>query len=191
MKRPFTMSRGNSPRDGDRGGGPAGEWRADGQSVAGGSIPQPPSKAGDLPNHRKIKKPGPLVIGPGDVRADKKGAARHDPALTRVDLGSGGSAVLGRGGEAMPETDSRSSRPASRRTNVDPQTSTTLTSNGGSASTTVMKAPHPKKFSALNINKKFFGYNSATPTQSSSISTPSSTKVGIVNRESIRSNFGV
>ena len=72
-----------------------------------------------------------------------------------------------------------------------PQTSTTLTSNGGPASTTVTKAFHPKKFSSVNINKKFLENNSATPSQSSSTSTSSSTKVGIVNRELIRSNFGM
>jgi len=72
-----------------------------------------------------------------------------------------------------------------------PQTSSTPTSNGGPASTTVTKPTHPKKFSSLNINKKFLENNSATPSQSNSTSNSSSTKVGIVNRESIRLTLGV
>lgn len=64
-----------------------------------------------------------------------------------------------------------------------PQTPAAPTSNGGATSTTVTKAPHPKKFSSVNINKKFLENNSATPSQSNSTSTSSSTKVGIVNRE--------
>ena len=71
------------------------------------------------------------------------------------------------------------------------QTSTTPTLNGGPASTPVTKAPHPKKFSSLNINKMFLENNSATPSQSNSTATSSSTKVGIVNRELIRSHFGM
>lgn len=66
-------------------------------------------------------------------------------------------------------------------TTTSPHTSTTPTLNGGPASTTVTKAPHPKKFSSLNINKMFLENTSATPSQSNSTTTSSSTKVGIVN----------
>ena len=72
-----------------------------------------------------------------------------------------------------------------------PQTSSAPPSNGGSTSTAVTKPPHPKKFSPVNINKKFLENNSATPSQSNSASTSSSTKVGIANRESIKLRFGV
>ena len=71
-----------------------------------------------------------------------------------------------------------------------PQTSVTPTSNGGATSMTVTKVSHPKKFSSVNINKKFLENNSATPSQSNSTSASSSTKVGIVNRESTWSSFG-
>jgi hypothetical protein len=76
-------------------------------------------------------------------------------------------------------------------TTIHLQTSITPTSNGVIASNTVTKPPHPKKFSSVNINKKFLENNSATPSQSNSTSTSSSTKVGIVNRELMRSNFGM
>ena len=71
------------------------------------------------------------------------------------------------------------------------QTSSTPTSNGGPASTAVAKPSHQKKFSPVNITKKFLENNSATPSQSNSTSSSSSTKVGIVNRESMRLTFGM
>ena len=117
--RTLTMSRGGSRRGGDRGGGPAGEQQADGWSVAGGSTPRPPPKAGDLSNFGKINKSGPVVMGPSSVWAGKKDAAKRDSTLTRVNSSSNMFMMLGRDGEAMPETGSKSSRPSSRRTSVD------------------------------------------------------------------------
>jgi translation initiation factor 4G len=113
------MSRGGSRRGGDRGGGPAGEQQADGWSVAGGSTPRPPPKAGDLSNFGKINKSGPVVMGPSSVWAGKKDAAKRDSTLTRVNSSSNMFMMLGRDGEAMPETGSKPSRPSSRRTSVD------------------------------------------------------------------------
>ena len=113
------MSRGGSRRGGDRGGGPAGEQQADGWSVAGGSTPRPPPKAGDLSNFGKINKSGPVVMGPSSVWAGKKDGAKRDSTLTRVNSSSNMFMMLGRDGEAMPETGSKPSRPSSRRTSVD------------------------------------------------------------------------
>ena len=113
------MSRGGSRRGGDRSGGPAGEQQADGWSVAGGSTPRPPSKAGDLSNFGKINKSGPVVMGPSSVWAGKKDAAKRDSTLTRVNSSSNMFMMLGRDGEAMPETGSKPSRPSSKRTSVD------------------------------------------------------------------------
>lgn len=113
------MSRGGSRRGGDRGGGPAGEQQADGWSVAGGSTPRPPPKAGDLSNFGKINKSGPVVMGPSSVWAGKKDSAKRDSTLTRVNSNSNMFMMLGRDGEAMPETSSKPSRPSSRRTSVD------------------------------------------------------------------------
>ena len=113
------MSRGGSRRGGDRGGGPAGEQQADGWSVAGGSTPRPPPKAGDLSNFGKINKSGPVVMGPSSVWAGKKEGAKRDSTLTRVNSSSNMFMMLGRDAEAMPETGSKPSRPSSRRTSVD------------------------------------------------------------------------
>jgi translation initiation factor 4G len=113
------MSRGGSRRGGDRGGGPAGEQQADGWSVAGGSTPRPPPKAGDLSNFGKINKSGPVVMGPSSVWAGKKDGAKRDSTLTRVNSSSNMFMMLGRDAEAMPETGSKPSRPSSRRTSVD------------------------------------------------------------------------
>ena len=111
------MSRGGSRRSGDRSGG---EQRVNGWSVAGGSTPRPPSKAGDLSNFGKINKAGPVVMGPSSVWVGKKEAAmKRDSTLTRVNSSSNMFMMLGRDGEAMPETDSKQSRPSSRRTSVD------------------------------------------------------------------------
>ena len=112
------MSRGGSRRGGDRGGGPPGEQQVDGWSVAGGSTPRPPPKAGDLSNFGKINKSGPVVMGPSSVWAGKKDAAKRDSTLSRVNSSSNMFMMLG-SGEAMPETSSKSSRPSSRRTSVD------------------------------------------------------------------------
>ena len=117
--RTLTMSRGGSRRGGDRGGGPPGEQQADGWSVAGGSTPRPPPKAGDLSNFGKINKSGPVVMGPSSVWAGKKDAAKRDSTLSRVNSSSNMFMMLGRDGEAMPETSSKPSRPSSRRTSVD------------------------------------------------------------------------
>ena len=76
-------------------------------------------------------------------------------------------------------------------TAAPPQTSAIPTSNGGPVSTTTTKTFHPKKFSSVNINKKFLENNSATPSQSNSSSTSPSIKAGIVNRESLRSRFSM
>jgi len=113
------MSRGGSRRGGDRGGGPTGEQQADGWSVAGGSTPRPPPKAGDLSNFGKINKSGPVVMGPSSVWAGKKDGAKRDSTLTRVNSSSNMFMMLGRDAEAMPETGSKPSRPSSRRTSVD------------------------------------------------------------------------
>ena len=80
--------------------------------------------------------------------------------------------------------------PKDEPSTTTPQASVTPTSNGGATSTTVTKVSHPKKFSSVNINKKFLENNSATPSQSNSTSASSSTKVGIVNRESMWPNYG-
>ena len=112
------MSRGGSRRGGDRGGGPAGEQQVDGWSVAGGSTPRPPPKAGDLSNFGKINKSGPVVMGPSSVWAGKKDGPKRDSTLTRVNSSSNMFMMLGHG-EAMPETGSKPSRPSSRRTSVD------------------------------------------------------------------------
>ena len=117
--RTLTMSRGGSRRGGDRGGGPAGEPQADGWSVAGGSTPRLPPKAGDLSNFGKINKSGPVVMGPSSVWAGKKDGAKRDSTLTRVNSNSNMFMMLGRDAEAMPETGSKPSRPSSRRTSVD------------------------------------------------------------------------
>lgn len=93
--------------------------QADGWSVAGGSTPRPPSKAGDLSNFGKIDKSGPVVMGPSSVWAGRKDAAKRDSTLTRVNSSSNMFMMLGRDGEAMPETGSKPSRPSSRRTSVD------------------------------------------------------------------------
>ena len=113
------MSRGGSRRGGDRGGGPAGEQQADGWSVAGGSTPRPPPKAGDLSNFGKINKSGPVVMGPSSVWAGKKDGVKRDSTLTRVNSSSNMFMMLGRDAETMPETGSKPSRPSSRRTSVD------------------------------------------------------------------------
>jgi translation initiation factor 4G len=76
--------------------------------------PRPPSKVGDLSNFGKIS----ITMGPG-VRAGKKGAAKRDSTLTRVDPTPNTSTTLGKGREAMPETSSKPSQPSSRRTSVD------------------------------------------------------------------------
>jgi translation initiation factor 4G len=117
--RTLTMSRGGSRRGGDRGGGPAGEQQADGWSVAGGSTPRPPPKAGDLSNFGKINKSASVVMGPSSVWAGKKDAAKRDSTLSRVNSSSNMFMMLGRDAEAMPETGSKPSRPSSRRTSVD------------------------------------------------------------------------
>lgn len=113
------MSRGGSRRGGDRGGGPPGEQQADGWSVAGGATPRPPPKVGDLSNFGKINKSGPVVMGPSNIWAGKKDAAKRDSTLSRVNSSSNMFMMLGRDGEAMPETGSKPSRPSSRRTSVD------------------------------------------------------------------------
>ena len=113
------MSRGGSRRGAERGGGPAREQQVDGWSVAGGSTPRPPPKAGDLSNFGKIDKSGPVVMGPSSVWAGKKDAVKRDSTLTRVNSNSNMFSMLGRDGEAMPETGSKPSRPSSRRTSVD------------------------------------------------------------------------
>ena len=119
--RTLTMSRGGSRRGGDRGGGPPGEPQADGWSVAGGSTPRPPPKAGDLSNFGKINKSGPVVMGPSSVWAGKKDGAKRDSThspLTRTNSSSNMFMMLNNA-EAVPDITSKPSRPSSRRTSVD------------------------------------------------------------------------
>jgi len=84
-----------------------------------GSTPRPPTKAGDLSNFGKINKSGPVVMNPSSVWAGKKDVAKRDSTLTRVNSSSNMFMMLGRDGEAVPETVSRQGRPSSRRTSVD------------------------------------------------------------------------
>ena len=90
-----------------------------GLSVAGGSTPRPPPKAGDLSNFGKVNKSGPVVMGPSSVWAGKKDAAKRDSTLTGVNSSSSVFMMLCGDGEAVPETSSKPSRPSSRRTSVD------------------------------------------------------------------------
>ena len=122
VNRPLSMSRGGFHRGGGRGGGPVREQQADGWSVAGGSVPRRPPKAGDLSIFGKINKPGPVVMGPSSVWASKKDAAKRDTTFTGVNSSSNMFMMLRRDGEAMPETGSKSSRPSSSRTSVDHDT---------------------------------------------------------------------
>ena len=78
--------------------------------LAGGSTPRPPPKAGDLSNFGKINKSGPAVMGPSRVWAGKKGGAKHDSTLARVNQNSNMFTMLSRDAEAMPETSSRPSQ---------------------------------------------------------------------------------
>ena len=112
------MSRGDSRRGGDRGGGPPGEQQAGGWSVAG-RYTGPRPKPGDLANFGKINNSGPVVMGPSSVWAGKKNAAKRDSTSTGVNSSSNMFMMLGRDGEGMPETSSKPSRPSSRRTGVD------------------------------------------------------------------------
>jgi len=84
-----------------------------------GITPRLPPKAGDLSNFGKINKSGPVVMGPSSVWAGKKDVAKRDSTLTRVNSSSNMFMMLGRDGEAVPETGSKPSRPSSRRTSVD------------------------------------------------------------------------
>jgi len=88
-------------------------------SVAGGFTPRPPPKVGDLLNFGKINKSGSVVMGPSSVWAGKQDVAKRNSTLTRVDPSSNMFMMLGRDGEAVPETGSKPSRPSSRRTSVD------------------------------------------------------------------------
>jgi translation initiation factor 4G len=94
--------------------------QADGWPVAGGSTPRPPPKAGDLSNFGKINKPGPVVMGPSSVWAGRKDTARRDSTFTRVNSSSNMFMMLGRDGEAMPVSGSKSSQVSNWRTSVDP-----------------------------------------------------------------------
>jgi translation initiation factor 4G len=67
----------------------------------------------------KIDSSGPVTMGPS-VRAGKKGAAKRDSTLTRVDPTPNTSTALGKDREAMPETSSKPSQPSSKRASVDP-----------------------------------------------------------------------
>jgi len=116
--RTLAMSRGGPRRGGDRGGRPVWEQQVDGWSVAGGSTPRPPPKAGDLSNFGKINMSGPVVMGPSSVWAGKKDTAKRDSTFTRVNSSANMFMMLGRDGEVIPETGSKPSRPSSR-TSVD------------------------------------------------------------------------
>jgi len=111
------MSRGGPRRGGDRGGW---EQQVYGWSVAGGSTPRLPPKAGDLSNFGKINMSGPVVMGPSSVWAGKKDVAKRDSTLTRINASSNMFMMLGRDGEVMPETGSKPSQPPGGRTIVDP-----------------------------------------------------------------------
>lgn len=54
-----------------------------------------------------------------------------------------------------------------------PRPTIVTTVASGSSSSTGLSAPHPKKFSAVNINKKFLQKNSSSPIASTPISTNS------------------
>jgi len=70
--RTLSMSRGGSRRGAERGGGGEHAQGVDGWSVAGGNVPRPPPKAGDLSNFGKINKVQPMTFGPSSVFAGKK-----------------------------------------------------------------------------------------------------------------------
>ena len=90
--RSVALSRGGPRRGRDRGRGRVGEQNAGGWSVAGGSTPQRPPKAGDLSNFCGINMSCPVVMGPSSIWPGKKDAARRDSTLTRLNSSSSGTA---------------------------------------------------------------------------------------------------
>ena len=118
MNRTLAMSREDSWRGGDRSGGPAGKQQTDSLSVAVGSTPRPPPKAGDISNFGKIKKSGPVVMGPSTVWAGKKDSGKRG-STPKVNSSSNMFTIFRRNGEVTSETSWRASRPSGRRTSVD------------------------------------------------------------------------
>ena len=76
-----------------RGGGPVVPQQADGWSVAGGSTPRPPSKAGDLSKFGKINR----------VWVGKKDTTKRDSTLIRVNSRSNMFMMIGRDSGAMSD----------------------------------------------------------------------------------------
>jgi translation initiation factor 4G len=114
------LPRGGSRRGRGRGGGLGREQQANGRSPADGSTPQPPSKARDLSNPVKPNKSASVVRGLSSVKAGKKGAAKRDSILTRVNSSSNTGTMPGQDAKPMSETGSKPGQSSSRKTNVDP-----------------------------------------------------------------------
>ena len=83
---------------------------ADGWTIAGGSAPRPPPKAGDLSNFGKINKSGHAIIS--SVWANRKGVAEHDDTLAGLNSSPNTFMILGRNAEIIAETGSKPSRPS-------------------------------------------------------------------------------
>ncbi|KAL6305170.1 hypothetical protein BKA93DRAFT_780253 [Sparassis latifolia] len=117
----LSMSRGGSRRGGERGDhtsvGP------DGWAVAGGNVPRPPPKAGDLSNFGKISKAQPMTFGPSSVFTKEKPKSRES-TMSRAGSSNMFSMLSGNPELAAEvAATSKSSRPPSRKPSVDLGTS--------------------------------------------------------------------
>jgi translation initiation factor 4G len=111
-QRQISMSRGGSRRGGDRNA----ESGPDGWTMAGGSVPRPPPKAGDLSQFGKITKAAPMVLGPGSVFAGKE--SKRD-SLSRTNSSSNMFSMLSQNPELAADAAAKASRPPSRRPSAD------------------------------------------------------------------------
>ncbi|KAF9243245.1 hypothetical protein BU15DRAFT_72432 [Melanogaster broomeanus] len=112
-QRQISMSRGGSRRGGDRNA----ESGPDGWTTAGGSVPRPPPKAGDLSQFGKITKAAPMVMGPSSVFAGKKDNKRD--SLSRTNSSSNMFSMLSQNPELAADAAAKASRPPSRKPSAD------------------------------------------------------------------------
>lgn len=109
------MSRGGSRRGAER--GEHAQAGPDGWSVAGGSQPRPPTKAGDLSNFGKISKTASMTFGPSSVFNLNKKEGKREPTISRT---ANMFSMLSQNPELASEVQApKSSRPPSRKPSMD------------------------------------------------------------------------
>ncbi|CCM03917.1 uncharacterized protein FIBRA_06068 [Fibroporia radiculosa] len=116
-QRNLSMSRGGSRRGGDR--GDHTQIGPDGWAVAGGSVPRPPPKAGDLSNFGKISKPTSMTLGPASVFQGKEKTKSRESTISRGGSSNMFSKLMENPELATEVASSKSSRPPSRKASVD------------------------------------------------------------------------